>query len=109
MAPCPDKGHRSATRAFPAMVPEFPDSDGAAISLAARAFWQHQWSGRAFMAIGMQDPVLGEGVMVALHAAIRDCAAPMRIAAGGHFVQEHGQPIAQAAAQFFGQASNTFG
>jgi tRNA(adenine34) deaminase len=101
MAPFPDQGHRSATRAFPALVPEFPDSDGAALSVKARVFWQQQWSGRAFMAIGMQDPVLGEGSMLALHATLRGCAAPMRINTAGHFVQEHGVPIAQAATQFF--------
>jgi tRNA(adenine34) deaminase len=27
-APFPDRGHRAAVRAFPAMVPEFQDSDG---------------------------------------------------------------------------------
>lgn len=101
-APFPDKGHRSATRAFPAIVPQFPDSDGADLSRQARTFWQQQWAGRSLMAIGMQDPVLGEQSMLALHATLRGCAAPMRIAEAGHFVQEHGQPIAQAATQYFG-------
>ncbi len=109
MAPFPDKGHRSATRAFPAMVPEFPDSDGAAVSVKARAFWQRQWSGLAFMAIGTQDPVLGEETMLALHTTIRGCAAPMRIKDGGHFVQELGRPIALAATHYFGQESSDFG
>lgn len=109
MAPFPNKGHRSATRAFPFMVPQLPDSDGAAISVRARAFFQQQWSGRTRMAIGMQDPVLGEGAMLSLHATLRGCGAPMRIAEAGHFVQEHGQPIAQAATQYFGQNTDKFG
>jgi tRNA(adenine34) deaminase len=101
MAPFPDKGHRSATRAFPAMVPHTPDSDGAALSVRARAFWQQQWSGRSLMAIGMQDPVLGEGTMLALHATVRGCAAPLRIDTAGHFVQEHGQSFVRVVTEYF--------
>ena len=33
-APFPDRGHRAALRAFPPMVPDDPDADGAAISRA---------------------------------------------------------------------------
>ena len=101
MAPFPDKGHRSATRAFPAMVPQTPDSDGAAVSVRARAFWQQQWSGRSLMAIGMQDPVLGEDTMLALHASVHGCAAPLRIDAAGHFVQEHGQSFVRSVTEYF--------
>jgi tRNA(adenine34) deaminase len=65
-APFPDAGHRAALRAFPPMVPEFVDSDGAAASRDARDFWQSRWDGKTFMAIGEQDPVLGTPVMRAL-------------------------------------------
>jgi len=99
--PFPDVGHRAATRAFPALVPEHLDDDGAAVSREARTFWQHQWQGQSLMAIGQQDPVLGEPVMRALAAQIRGCPAPLLLADAGHFVQEHGAPIAHAAlAQF---------
>ena len=101
MAPFPDAGHRASTRAFPAMVPEFADSDGAAVSRQARDFWMNQWSGQTLMAIGEQDPVLGPAVMHHLKSEIRDCPEPMLIPAAGHFVQEHGQAIAQAAVQTF--------
>ncbi len=101
MAPYPDAGHRAATRAFPAMVPEFTDSDGAAVSRAARDFWQNQWAGRAMMAIGVADPVLGEPTMRALQGTIRNCAAPMLLPEAGHFVQEHGESVAAAAVKFF--------
>ena len=100
-APFPDTGHRAATRAFPALVPEHLDDGGAAISREARAFWQHQWQGQSLMAIGQQDPVLGEPVMRMLAAQIRACPAPLLLADAGHFVPEHGSPIARTAlAQF---------
>jgi tRNA(adenine34) deaminase len=101
MAPFPDAGHRAATRAFPPMVPEFEESDGAAISRAAREFWRRDWQGQTLMAIGAQDPVLGESTMRELRANIKGCPEPMLIAQGGHFVQEHGEQIAQEAAKRF--------
>ncbi len=100
-APFPDAGHRAALRVFPNMVPEFMDSDGAAISRQARDFWRDEWAGRTFMAIGQQDPVLGEPVMRALQSQIRGCEHVMLLPEAGHFVQEHGQAIAQSAIRFF--------
>jgi len=100
-APFPDRGHRAALRAFPPMVPETPDADGAAISRQARAFWQNDWQGRSLMAVGMQDPVLGWAVMQKLRQAIRGCPEPLRVEQAGHFVQEQGEAIAQAALRHF--------
>ncbi|MCW5648265.1 MAG: tRNA adenosine(34) deaminase TadA [Ramlibacter sp.] len=100
-APFPDRGHRAATRAFPPMVPEFSDSPGAAVSREARAFWQTRWSGKSFMAIGAQDPVLGVPVMQGLRALIRGCPEPMVLEQAGHFVQEQGEPVARAAVGYF--------
>ena len=100
-APFPDRGHRAALRAFPPMVPESEAADGAAVSSLAREFWRHDWSGQTLMAVGVQDPVLGPPVMRELQGIIRGCPEPMRIEQGGHFVQEQGEPIAQAAARFF--------
>ena len=102
-APFPDGGHRAAIRAFAPMVPEFDDSDGAAVSRAARAFWCNDWGGKTFMAVGAQDPVLGPPVMAALARSIRGCPAPVLLEQAGHFVQEHGAPIAQAALAAFGE------
>jgi hypothetical protein len=53
------------------------------------------------MAIGMQDPVLGEGPMRSLQKCIHGCPEPMEVAEGGHFVQEWGGPIATAALKAF--------
>ena len=56
-----------------------------------------RWTGKSLMAIGMKDPVLGPPVMRALHADIRNCPPPMEIADGGHFLQEWGKEVAEAA------------
>jgi tRNA(adenine34) deaminase len=101
MAPFPDAGHRAATRAFPALVPEHPEDEGAGISRAARAFWREQWQGCGLMAVGAQDPVLGEPVMRALHANIRGCPPPWALPQAGHFTPEHGREIAQRALGYF--------
>jgi tRNA(adenine34) deaminase len=100
-APFPDRGHRAALRAFPPMVPDHPDADGAPVSRQARDFWAHRWSGRTFMAIGMQDPVLGPATMQTLRAGIRGCPEPMLLEQAGHFVPEHGEAIARAAVGYF--------
>ena len=104
MAPYPDAGHRAALRAFAPMVPEFEDSDGAAISRQARVFWRNQWTGKSFMAVGAQDPVLGLPVMELLQQTIRACPPPMVLEQAGHFVQEHGAVVAEAAVRHFGSA-----
>jgi tRNA(adenine34) deaminase len=101
MAPFPDSGHRAALRAFAPMVPEFPDSDGAAVSRQARVFWHTQWSGQSFMAVGAQDPVLGPAVMAQLQHTIRACPPPLVLEQAGHFVQEHGEQVARAALAYF--------
>lgn len=100
-APFPDRGHRAALRAFPAMVPEHTDDEGAAIARGARRFWRDQWQGQTLMVIGTQDPVLGEPVMRPLAEAIRGCPAPILLPDAGHFVQEHGEDIARRACEHF--------
>ena len=100
-APFPDARYKAALRAFPNLVPEGVDAPGAAIGREALAFWRERWAGDSFMAIGMQDPVLGPEVMHALQRTIRGCPAPMEVAEGGHFLQEWGAPIAAAALTHF--------
>ena len=103
MAPFPDAGHRASTRAFPLMVPSNRHADGAAISRAAKTFWQTQWEGATLMAIGLQDPVFGPAVMEQLRVTLGNCQDPIRLAEAGHFVQEHGHAIAQSAVSFFNE------
>ena len=63
----------------------------------ARDWWQREWRGRSFMAIGATDPVLGPPVMNALRQVIHDCPEPYVHAQAGHFVQGWGDEIARAA------------
>ncbi|MDO8906094.1 tRNA adenosine(34) deaminase TadA [Hydrogenophaga sp.] len=102
-APFADRGHRAALRAFPAMVPEQVDDDGAAVSRLAREFWQRQWQGHSMMAIGQLDPVLGEPVMRQLQKLIKGCPEPVLLPEVGHFVPEEGERIAAAACRVFGR------
>jgi haloalkane dehalogenase/tRNA(adenine34) deaminase len=101
-APFPDTRYKAGVRRFPDLVPDHPQADGAALSRAARQWWRESWRGPTFMAVGMQDPVLGPEVMRALRADLHGCPPPLEIADGGHFVQEWGERIAVAALAAFG-------
>lgn len=109
-APFPDASYKAALRAFPNLVPDFEtqgaDAPGAALSREAATFWRERWAGDSFMAIGMQDPVLGPPAMMALHQIIRNCPSPLQVPEAGHFVQEWGAPIAAAALSHFKLSSN---
>ena len=105
-APFPDASYKAALRAFPNLVPDGADAPGAALSREAATFWRDRWQGDSFMAIGMQDPVLGPPAMHALHKIIRNCPPPLEVPEGGHFVQEWGAPIARAALAHFNLKSD---
>jgi len=96
-APFPDVRYKAGVRRFPQLVPDRPDAPGAEISRAARDWWSRQWKGTSFMAIGMQDPVLGAPVMQALRRHIRGCPVALKVAEAGHFTPEWGGPIAAKA------------
>ncbi|MEJ6709198.1 MAG: haloalkane dehalogenase [Amylibacter sp.] len=101
-APFPDITFKAGVRRFPDMVMTDPEMEGVEHSKAALAFYQKDWAGKRFMAIGMQDPVLGPPVMEWLKSVIKGCPEPIKIADGGHFVQEWGRPIATAAMKHWG-------
>jgi haloalkane dehalogenase len=111
-APYPDASYKAAIRAFPNLVPDTPEGDGAAISRQAARWWANEtgnsngWQGQSFMAIGMQDPVLGPVQMASLRKLIRGCPEPLEIAEGGHFVQEWGDVIALAGVKHFAESAN---
>jgi pimeloyl-ACP methyl ester carboxylesterase len=96
-APYPDAASKAGVRRFPQLVPDSPDAPGAALSRRARDWWQKDWKGETFMAIGAKDPVLGPPVMQALRKLIRNCPEPYVHAEGGHFLQEWGNDIAKEA------------
>lgn len=98
----PDRAHKAALRRFPNMVPDSLDAEGAAVSREAREFWLNEWTGQTFMAIGMQDPVLGPATMPALQQIIRRCPPPLIVGEGGHMLPEWGEDIARAALKAFG-------
>jgi len=101
-APFPDIRHKAGVRRFPQMVMTAPGMDGIPHSRDARAFLATRWQGKSFMAIGMLDPVLGPPAMTALHALIRGCPPPMEVPDAGHFVQEWGARVAEAALTHWG-------
>lgn len=103
-APFRDARHKAGVRRFPSLVPDGVDAPGAAISRKARDWWQNDWRGGAFMAIGATDPVLGPPVMQGLRKLIRNCPEPYVHAEGGHFLQEWGEDVARAALEHWRKA-----
>lgn len=101
-APFPDASYRAGVVEFPQMVMTDPEMEGVKESMAAGQFFGTEWSGQTFMAIGMTDPVLGPKVMKMLHGVIKGCNEPMEVENAGHFVQEQGGPVAEAALAYFG-------
>ena len=102
-APFPGPEYKAGVRRFPAIVPTDAAMDGVEVSKTARRWWSEDFSGRSFMAIGMQDPVLGPPVMHTTHRSIRGCPEPLEVEEGGHFVQEWGERIAKAALKTWGR------
>jgi len=100
-APFPDIRYKAGVRRFPELVMVAPEMDGADLSRQAAHWLSTSWSGQSFMAVGMKDPILGPTVMAALRKQIRGCPPPLEIADGGHFVQEWGEEIANAAVKAF--------
>ncbi len=100
-APFVDSNYKAGVRAFPNLVPDKPDFPGAEVSRRARAWWQNEWTGQSFMAIGQKDPVIGEGPMQKLREFIRGCPEPLLLPDAGHFVQEHGEVVIKKAFEYF--------
>lgn len=102
-APFDGPRSKAGVRTFPALVPVREDMEGAELGKSAAEFWAHEWSGPTFMAVGLQDPVLGPPAMATLRRQIRGCPAPLEIEDAGHFVQERGDIVARAALEHFGE------
>lgn len=101
-APFPDIRYKAGVRRFPQMVMTEPGMEGIDHSLNALDFLSNHWDGQSFMTVGMTDPVLGPKPMAWLRSQIRGCPPPLEIAEAGHFVQEWGADIAQAALDHWG-------
>lgn len=100
-APFPDQRYKAGVRRFPQLVMIEPGMDGIETAKRARHFWQEEWQGESFMAVGAKDPVLGVPVMAQLRNNIRGCPEPMILEEAGHFVQEWGDEVARAALSHF--------
>jgi haloalkane dehalogenase len=103
-APFHDRASRAGLRRFPALVPIDPKMDGAEPSRRAATWWKEKWRGPTFMAVGVNDPVLGVPAMELLRSIIRGCPPPLVLADAGHFVQEAGDRVARAALEHFAGA-----
>jgi haloalkane dehalogenase len=55
-APFPDVRYKAGVRRFPQIGPDVPDAEGAELSRRARRWWNAEWDGHTFMAVGMKDP-----------------------------------------------------
>jgi pimeloyl-ACP methyl ester carboxylesterase len=100
-APFPDIKYKAGIRRFPQLVPTDYNAPGAELSRLARDWFQDKWEGESFMAVGMQDPVLGPPMMKILREMIPRCPEPMEIKEAGHFVQEWGDIVAKEALKAF--------
>lgn len=101
-APFPGPEYKAGVRTFPSLVPTDPAMDGVEVSRQAVSWWRDEFAGRSFMAIGIQDRILGAAVMERVHGVIRGCPEPMRVEDAGHFVQEWGEPVAREALATWG-------
>lgn len=99
-APFPDSSYQAGVRKFPKIV---ANPDKACIEISSRAFpfWQNEWQGETFMAIGMQDDILGPPIMHFMKDTINGCPEPLEVPEAGHFVQEFGDIVAAAAIKHF--------
>ncbi|MEM1412604.1 MAG: alpha/beta fold hydrolase, partial [Pseudomonadota bacterium] len=103
-APFPTREHKAGVYKFPQLVGT--DAYSFDVSKQAAGFWSQQWSGDTFMAVGMKDPMLGPAVMANMQKLIRGCPPPLEVAEAGHFVQEHGVLVAEAALAAFSKRSS---
>lgn len=103
-APYPDARYKAGVRRFPDLVPDRVDAPGAELARRARRWWSTEWAGQSFMVVGAQDPVLTPTMMEKLRQVIRGCPEPLIVDEAGHFVQEWGEPVANAALHAFDSA-----
>lgn len=99
-APFPDRHYQAGVRKFPKIVAN-PDPHCIETSSRAFPFWSESWSGESFMAIGMQDKMLGPDIMNFMNGVINGCPKPLEVENAGHFVQEFGDVVAEAALKQF--------
>jgi len=100
-APFPDPSYMGGARRFPQLVMTEPGMEGIETSKRAVEFFKNDWAGECFLAVGMQDPVLGKDTMQAMGRIIKGSSDLFEIAEAGHFVQEWGEVLTPAALAYF--------
>lgn len=103
-APFPDVNYKAGVRSFPNMVMIREDQEGVDISKKCLQDYRtsdHFQAEDIFMAVGMQDPVLGAVVMRKLARVWKNGCYYMEIGEAGHFVQEWGDKVARTAIEVF--------
>jgi haloalkane dehalogenase len=103
--PFPSAEYKAGVRRFPELVPTSPDAPGAHHGQAGRDWFRDHWAGESFMAVGAADPVITPAAMEHLRANIRGCPPAMIVPEAGHFVQEWGELVADAALRAFGHGT----
>lgn len=99
-APFPDASYQAGVCKFPKLVAN-PEQACISISSEAFSFWRDTWQGESFMAIGMQDEMLGPNVMHFMKGVINGCPEPLEVPDAAHFVQEFGDLVATKALAHF--------
>ena len=78
-----------------------PNSIGLDDMRKAKEFLANSWKGDSFMAIGAKDPVIDISLMTNLSLSIKNCPKPLILKNAGHFVQEKGEIVANAALNYW--------
>lgn len=99
-APFPSIEYKAGVRRFPQLVPLRPDEPFAILSKGALKWWQ-QFDGPVFVALGVLDFVFGEEIMNSTKSVFKRTNPVLLKVEEGHFVQEKGDIVAEAALNFF--------
>lgn len=103
-APFPERSYKVGPLRLPHLVPDRPEIPGADLARRAVKWWETEWTGQSFMAVGVRDPIIKPHIMDILWQSIRGYPKLLRLERVGHFVQEKAGPLVaeQALAYFFG-------
>jgi pimeloyl-ACP methyl ester carboxylesterase len=100
-APFPNVQFKAGPRSFPELAMVEPSMEGVREAVAALKFWNDDWTGQSFMAVGAKAP--DADTMYALRNQIRGCPVPLVLSDADHFVPEWGEAVAVAALRAFGE------
>lgn len=101
LAPYPSPLYKAAFRQFPKFIPDMPNRPGALLGKSSIKFWQQDWQGESFVAIGTMDEILRDTTKNIASSIIRNCPEPMLIDNAGHFLFEWGDQVLAKALEHF--------